>query len=47
MTGFVRTLTTVAAGLLVEQWQVAAEGTSLYVLLPDESELVRVAPSFG
>jgi hypothetical protein len=47
MTGFVRALTTVAAGLSVEQWQVATEGTSLYVLLPDESELVRVAPSFG
>jgi hypothetical protein len=47
MTGFVGTLTMVAAGLSVEQWQVAAAADSLYIVLPDESELVRVAPSFG
>ncbi len=47
MTGFVRTLTTVAAALPDEQWQVVAAADSLYILLPDESELVRVAPRFG
>lgn len=45
--GSVRVLTTVAVGVPVEQWQVAGAAGSLYILLPDESELVRVAPSSG
>jgi hypothetical protein len=45
-TGLLRALTTVAAEVPVEQWQVAAAADSLYILLPDESELVRVASSF-
>jgi hypothetical protein len=46
-TGFLRALATVAAAVPVEQWQVAVATGSLYILLPDESELVRVAASFG
>lgn len=46
-TGSARVLTTVAADVPVGQWQVAAAASSLQILLPDESELVRVAPSFG
>ncbi|MGP8205956.1 MAG: hypothetical protein ACLQVK_07850 [Acidimicrobiales bacterium] len=45
MTGSARALTTVAAAAPLEQWQVAAAGGSLYILLPDESKLARVAPS--
>lgn len=45
--GSLRAVTTVAAGAPGEQWQVATAAGSLFILLPDESELVRVAPSFG